>query len=345
MNNPIMVSVLCCVYNHGKILRQCLDGFVMQKTNFRFEAVVHDDASTDDSAAIIREYAEKYPDIIKPILQTENQFSKKNGAITRALNENTRGKYVAICEGDDYWTDPNKLQRQVDFLESHPEYSICYHKVSIVNADASETKGFFPSWLPDKPATFELTDMEERNIIQTNSVMYRWRFHEDQPQDYIWLGILPGDWLLHLVHAVKGKIYYMPEVMGAYRHHDGGIWSLASQNEVSFYQRHGYAHALFFKNARAVTPLRFEKPLRVLLENIARACLLDWNPELLGKVRELFPEEMDSVLLAYVGTKNNKRTRFARQYAECMAMSSFLYRVSRFILRVYCLFSGRKLNN
>lgn len=342
MNNPIMVSVLCCVYNHGKILRQCLDGFVMQKTNFRFEAVVHDDASTDDSAAIIREYAEKYPDIIKPILQTENQFSKQNGAITRTLNENTRGKYVAICEGDDYWTDPLKLQKQVDFLEAHPEYSICYHKVAIVNDDASVTKGHFPDWLPDKNATFEISDMEHRNIIQTNSVMYRWRFQEEKYNDLIWPGVLPGDWLLHLLHAANGKIYYMPEVMGAYRHHDGGIWSADRNNEAVFYQRHGYAHALFFKNARAVTPLRFEKPVRSLLENIARICLLNWNPELLGKVRELFPEEMDAVLLSYAGRDNNKRTRFARRYASLIEESSILYRVSRVLMQVYRLFCGEK---
>ncbi len=340
-----LLTIRCRTFNHVQFIRKCLDGFVMQQTTFPFEAVVHDDASTDGTADIIREYAEKYPCIIKPILQTENQWSKRDGSIGRILNAHTKGKYVAICEGDDYWTDPLKLQKQVDFLEAHPEYSICYHKVAVVNDDASVTKGHFPDWLPDKNATFDISDMEHRNIIQTNSVVYRWRFHEEQQQDYMWLGILPGDWIMHLLHAAKGKIYYMPEVMGAYRHHDGGIWSVASKDDIVFYQRHGYAHALFFKNARAVTPLRFEKPLRVLLENIARVCLLDWNPELLGKVRELFPEETDSVLASYVGKKNNKRTRFARQYAECMAMSSFLYRVSRFILRVYCLFSGRKLNN
>ncbi len=341
----IMVSIRCLVYNHEPFLRQCLDGFVMQKTTFPFEAIVHDDASTDGSADIIREYAAKYPDIIKPILQTENQFSKKKGIVNRVLDAHTRGKYAAICEGDDYWTDPLKLQKQVEFMEAHPEYSICYHKVQIVNSDTNEVKGEFPDWLPDKPATFELCHLEERNIIQTNSVLYRWRFHDECRGDLCYPGILPGDWLMHLLHAAKGKIYYMPEVMGAYRHHDGGIWSVARKDDTVFYQRHGYAHALFFKNARAVTPLRFEKPLRDLLENIARVCLLNWNPELLGKVRELFPEEMDSVLASYVGKENNKRTRFARQYGEWMVKSSFLYRSSRLLLKIYCLFSGRKLKD
>ncbi len=101
----------------------------MQKTNFPFVAIVHDDASTDGTAAIIKEYAEKYPDIIKPIYETENQYSKRDGSLTRIMKEAceaTGAKYIAMCEGDDYWTDPLKLQKQVDFLESHPDYGMCY---------------------------------------------------------------------------------------------------------------------------------------------------------------------------------------------------------------------------
>ena len=119
--DEILVSIRCAVYNHEPYIRQCLDGFVMQKTNFRFEAIVHDDASTDNSASIIREYAGKYPDIIRPIYETENQFSKKDGSLMRIITEACHGKYYASCEGDDYWTDPLKLQKQVDYMESHPE--------------------------------------------------------------------------------------------------------------------------------------------------------------------------------------------------------------------------------
>ncbi|MBQ4588440.1 MAG: glycosyltransferase [Bacteroidaceae bacterium] len=121
-----MVTIRCLTYNHEPYIRQCLDGFVMQKTNFRFEAIVHDDASTDGTATIIKEYAEKYPDIIKPIFQKENQYSKHNGSISKIMNEYTHGKYIALCEGDDYWIDPLKLQKQVDFLETHHDYGICH---------------------------------------------------------------------------------------------------------------------------------------------------------------------------------------------------------------------------
>lgn len=131
VNTPL-VTIQCLVYNHEPYLRQCLDGFVMQKTNFKFEAIVHDDCSTDSSVTIIKEYAEKYPDIIKPIYEIENQYSKAGfQGILKILYEMSVGKYIAFCEGDDYWIDPLKLQKQVDFLESNPEcaYSCCRYMV------------------------------------------------------------------------------------------------------------------------------------------------------------------------------------------------------------------------
>ena len=128
---PLMVTIRCAVYNHEQYIRKCLEGFVMQKTNFKFEAIVHDDVSTDGSVAIIKEYAEKYPDIIKPIFEKENQYSKHDGSLGRIMDENSHGKYIAFCEGDDYWTDPLKLQKQIDFLESHPDYSLCFHNAII----------------------------------------------------------------------------------------------------------------------------------------------------------------------------------------------------------------------
>lgn len=107
---PLMVSIQCTAYNHEPYIRQCLEGFVMQKTNFRFEAIVHDDASIDGTADIIREYAEKYPDIIKPIYETENQYSKHDGSLRQIMDEACIGKYIAACKGDDYWTDPLKYK-------------------------------------------------------------------------------------------------------------------------------------------------------------------------------------------------------------------------------------------
>ena len=130
----ILVAIHCLVYNHEPYLRDCFDGFVMQKTNFRFVAIVHEDCSTDHSADIIREYEAKYPDIFRPIYETENQYSKPDGSLGRIMNEAiaaTGAKYIAMCEGDDYWTDSYKLQKQVDFMEAHLDVGLCFSDFNI----------------------------------------------------------------------------------------------------------------------------------------------------------------------------------------------------------------------
>ena len=109
MEDGIVVSVYCLAYNHEQYIRDALEGFVRQKTNFRYEVLVHDDASTDNTPAIIREYAQKYPDIIKPIFQTENQYSKGVKILPEIIHPKSSGRYIAFCEGDDYWCDENKL--------------------------------------------------------------------------------------------------------------------------------------------------------------------------------------------------------------------------------------------
>ena len=133
-NDPMrpLVVISCITYNHAPYLAQCLEGFVMQKTNFPFVALVHDDASLDGTAEILREYAEKYPDIIKPICDPTNRYSDKS--LDLIMNEWINAyepKYIAMCEGDDYWIDPLKLQKQVDFLEANPEYGMCYSNFNI----------------------------------------------------------------------------------------------------------------------------------------------------------------------------------------------------------------------
>jgi glycosyltransferase involved in cell wall biosynthesis len=128
MEQP-MVTVWCLTYNQKDYIRDALDGFVMQETNFSYEVIVHDDASTDGTTDIINEYATNYPKIIKPVIETENQWQRGGlKHIVAIMNEHYRhGKYIAFCERDDFWTDSRKLQRQVDFLESHPDYSMCFH--------------------------------------------------------------------------------------------------------------------------------------------------------------------------------------------------------------------------
>lgn len=121
------VSIICNTYNQEKYIGQALDGFLMQKTDFPFEVLVHDDASTDGTDRIIKKYAEKHPDIIFPIYETENQWSKGISISQELQYPRVRGKYIALCEGDDYWTDPQKLQKQYAAMEANPDCNMCAH--------------------------------------------------------------------------------------------------------------------------------------------------------------------------------------------------------------------------
>ena len=220
---PIVV-IRCTVYNHEPYLRDCLEGFVMQQTNFPFVAIVHDDASTDNSAAIIREYEEKYPNIIKPIYETENQYSKQDGSLGRIMNaaiEATGAKYVAMCEGDDYWTDPLKLQKQVDFMEANIEYSICFHKVNTLIQETGEMKEEFV--VRDMPGKSTILDLAVGNYIHWPTVLIR--YDKNIQDKFSTMGAcLPGDYVLLMLYAEKGDIYKFNEPMAVYRY-GSGVWS------------------------------------------------------------------------------------------------------------------------
>ena len=224
MNEEIVVSILCIVYNHGPYLRQCLDSFVMQKTDFRFEAFVHDDASTDDSAAIIMEYAKEYPDIIKPYIERENLYSKKDGSFEKVAynTDYLIGKYVALCEGDDYWTDPNKLQKQVDYMEKHPDCSLCFGN-AIEHWENNHRPDQPCSSLANKEYTGEelcwdwrvptATYLFRRDVL--NSPLFQ-RFVSNQK-------MIVGDLPLLLTCANYGSLYGFSDYFSVYRKHEGGF--------------------------------------------------------------------------------------------------------------------------
>lgn len=216
-DNKILVSIKCAVYNHEPYLRQCLEGFVMQKTNFRFEAIVHDDASTDGSAKIIREYARKYPDIIKPIYESENQYSKRDGSLSRIINAACKGKYIATCEADDYWTDPYKLQKQVDILEADPNVSMVYTAFRTVDSNGD----FMPRPIYEKYKEISFSGdilcqlISSGNFIMTLTTCIRRDVYESDIIKQSQIGL---DYLLFLTAASMGKAAYLPEETGCYRY-------------------------------------------------------------------------------------------------------------------------------
>lgn len=225
MDNDVAVSVICNAFNHGKYIRDALNGFVMQKTDFKFEVLVHDDASKDDTADIIREFEAKYPDIIKPIYQTENQYSK-NVWITDVYQlRRSKGKYIAICEGDDYWLDPDKLQKQYDALEAHPEVDICVHASTLVNAEDGSVTGTVEHGSEVTVIPVEKVIEGGGDFVSTNSIFVRREILVDRRK---FVDVCPLDYTYQISGSIKGGMLYLPDNMSAYRVSVPGSWSVSN---------------------------------------------------------------------------------------------------------------------
>ncbi len=208
-NNGPLVSICCNAYNHGSYIHDALEGFLMQKTTFPVEIQVHDDASTDRSADIIREYESLHPSLYKVIYQKENQYSKGIKPFVRFQLPHIKSKYIAACEGDDYWTDPLKLQKQVAFLEQNPEYVLTYHPwVESMNGELKEPRDMFPS-------THTLV---VRNVkIDFSSKV---------------LSVLNGDTVLLYLLKRKGAFAMLDDIQPAVKRRDsGGVWNALPKYE------------------------------------------------------------------------------------------------------------------
>ncbi len=241
----IMVSIICCAYNHGRYIRQCLEGFVMQKTDFKFEAIVHDDASSDDTADIIREFERKRPDIVKPIYQTENQYSTGIGILKTYIYPRVRGKYIAICEGDDFWIDPLKLQKQVDFMESHPECPMCCTNIYRMTDRTGEKWCRFY-----KNRTVTLNELlYERNRIATLSILMRTDLTmEYRRQNELMPGWPMGDMPMWIWMAYKGSIGRLPDITGTYRILEESVSHTKDKDRRFFFRLAGYEIRLYMCN-------------------------------------------------------------------------------------------------
>ncbi len=221
---PPLVTVSVTTYNHQHFIKDCLDSILMQKTNFDFEILLGEDSSNDGTRAICIEYAQKYPTKIRLFLHKRANNIKINNAPTGRFNflynlHAAQGKYTALCDGDDYWTDPLKLQKQVDFLEKNKEFSICGHDIKTID----EHNQIIKNTLSANQGTYTDRELAKGNFIPTVSTLFRNEFRTEGIPEYL-SEIPTGDWGIHLLNAQRGKIHFIAEAMAAYRVHSGGIW-------------------------------------------------------------------------------------------------------------------------
>ena len=230
MSKPV-VSICSITYNHATYIRQCLDGFLMQKTNFPFEIIINDDCSTDGTTEIIKEYAAKYPNLIKPIFHDENQYQKGvRGMFAKFVFPKAQGKYIALCEGDDYWIDPLKLQKQVDFMDAHPDYSMCFHENCRLIGDVFGKEHF--RYKKSQTVPIEDVILGGGLFCPTASLMFSVKYIENVPSSVFNLHV--GDYPLQIYLASKGKVFYMHDIMCVYRFMSENSWTFRTNKNMNF---------------------------------------------------------------------------------------------------------------
>lgn len=219
-NKNIKVSICCFTYNQEDYIATAIDNFINQKVNFLYEIIIHDDASNDNTSKIISRYHKKYPNLIVPIIEKENQYSKNPNSIVTVSMEKARGKYIALCDGDDAWTDVNKLQTQVDFMEKNPNITLCTHNTTIVDRSGN----FIEDFGITKKGQITIYDLlEGTSLIHTSSMLFRKKNVEKLPKYYYKATV--ADLPLKLYLLSQGDGYHIDKNMSFYRSNAKGSWS------------------------------------------------------------------------------------------------------------------------
>lgn len=237
MTTTPLVDINLVTYNHEKFIAQAIESVLEQETDFEYRLIIGDDCSTDNTQNIIRRYAQQYPRRIQVLLNREHRGIEHKDRVGIEVFRLNKAKYVALLDGDDYWTAPDKLQRQVEFLDAHSECAICFHNVEMFYQDKSgESRNMCPS---DQKRYSTLEDLIKGNPIPSCSVMFRRGLFEELPE---WFQeVKTGDWALHILNAQWGSAGYLSDVMAAYRVHESGVWSRSSliqrsQEIICFYE-------------------------------------------------------------------------------------------------------------
>ena len=258
------VSVLVTTYNHENYIEQAIDSILMQRVNFDCEIIIGEDCSTDQTRDLVIDYQKANPERIRLFLAEKNLGSSGN-LIFEKIFRIAQGDYIAILDGDDYWTDPNKLQKQVDFLDNHSECAVCFHAVRVFYEDRNQD-----SWISgSKKEISTLEDLLEANFIQTCSIMFRRGLIDSFPDWYKNSQI--GDWELLIFNAQHGYIGYIDEVMGAYRRHSGGVYT--SSDRVSRLN----AMITMYKNINAYLEHQYHKTIKMMISKCCYELALEYE--------------------------------------------------------------------
>lgn len=209
--NDTLVSINCITYNHENYIKDAIDSFIMQKVNFKYEILIGEDCSTDNTLEIVKQYQEKYPNIIRVITGEKNVGAIQN---LKRLQSESKGKYIAICEGDDYWIDPYKLQKQVEYMENNPECSICFHPEKVMKVDTNNFNGYIGKH-SNKPQKYKLEEIALPGFIPTASRLQRSYIMNNPP--YWYDNAIAGDFASAILYGMNGYAYYMPDIMAVYR--------------------------------------------------------------------------------------------------------------------------------
>ena len=309
-----LVSIVCLTYNHSEYLRDCLNGFVMQQTSFPVEILIFDDASVDTTPDIIKEYVDKYPDIIIPTIYSENQYSKGLGFLgLREGFKNAKGKYIAYCEGDDYWTDALKLQKQVDFLENNSRYEICAHETLIRNDIEPNQDGLLFSqtnvniFFKRDKEVYTFKDTLTGNIFHISSLMFR-----NVPFTFpAWINRFSAcDMVLFMLLAQYGDIYVSKEVMSVYRNNFRSLTSTSAE----------YASQISFNNISV---------------SIVRLMNLYWNRKYQHLIYPIIARYYMRSMFVYL-SKSNRNFPMARKMARVARKYDYKTYLKYLFIESYC---------
>ena len=299
VGSDYMVDVLMPVYNHEKYLAQAIEGILMQKTNYKFRLVVGEDCSKDSSREILRKYAEANPGVVVPVYHEKNLGATGNGVF---LNQMAEAKYVAVCEGDDYWTDPYKLQKQVDFMEANPDFSMCFARVNVIDQSGQSMPNAFAEEIKDV-STIEDIIMAENTPVPVPTLLFRNVLPRPMPDFYMNTTI--GDAAMFLLLTDKGKAKFMDEKMAVYRQHSGGF------TKSEFFKNNEYEICYrLYEEANVYFNYKYDDIFRRRLSEISRILLIYGSRNKNGMekvkyVRRTFPKYMK-----YAGGVNVKEIAY-----------------------------------